>query len=72
MRSYNEETFHGLPSNYPLKSPSPDMKSRSSLVKTLSPQNPNLKKSLNHLTPPQNRNKYEIYSDYATLPHFYQ
>lgn len=62
MRTYNEESFHGIPSNYPLKSPSPDMKSKSSMPQTLSPYNKNFRKSFNHFTSPPNQGKNESYS----------
>lgn len=48
------------------------MKGKSSLPQTLSPHHTNFKKSWNQFTPPPNRAKNENYSDYATLPHFYQ
>ncbi len=52
MRAYNESSFRGIPSNYPLKSPSPDLKSKNAIGPSLSPQNANTRKSFNQFTPP--------------------
>lgn len=70
MRTYHEESFHGIPSNYPLRSPSPDVKPKNTLAQTLSPHSHHLKRLFNDYTPSPNRPKNENYSEYSTLPHF--
>ena len=61
MRSYREEGFRVLPSTLPLKSPSPDIKGRSSIMPTSSPDNYSMKKSFDLYTPPNRVKKQSSY-----------
>lgn len=66
MTTNHDDSFYSLPSNVPLRSPSPDLQNKNSIVPTRSPHS-TLHKTPNRFTP-QSRSKKPTYIDFNALP----